>query len=111
MAVQAALIRPVQYKTSSARSAGIAAAAMLFIFQCAFTIAFQAACRSEILPLCLRQRGSAILIAGNWILCKSIIVQIAPPAISNIGWRTYIIFAVLNATWVLTIYFFSALPT
>lgn len=34
------------------------------------------------------------------------IVQITPPAIQNIGWKTYIIFAVLNATWVPIIYFF-----
>jgi hypothetical protein len=34
------------------------------------------------------------------------IVQITPIAITNIGWRTYIIFAVLNATWVPIIYIF-----
>ena len=33
------------------------------------------------------------------------IVQITPIAISNIGYRTYIIFAVLNACWVPVIYF------
>jgi hypothetical protein len=34
------------------------------------------------------------------------IVQITPIAIDNIGWKTYIIFAVLNATWVPIIYLF-----
>lgn len=34
------------------------------------------------------------------------IVQITPPAINNIGWRTYIIFAVLNTLWLPIIYFF-----
>lgn len=34
------------------------------------------------------------------------IVQITPIAIDNIGWKTYIIFAILNATWVPIIYFF-----
>ena len=34
------------------------------------------------------------------------IVQITPPAIQNIGYRTYIIFAVLNAVWVPIIYLF-----
>ena len=53
----------------------------------------------------LRQRGSSISTAANWI-CNYLIVQITPPAISNIGWRTYIIFAVLNAFWVPIIYFF-----
>jgi hypothetical protein len=33
-------------------------------------------------------------------------VQVTPPAINNLGWRTYIIFAVLNALWVPIIYFF-----
>lgn len=61
--------------------------------------------RSEILPLRLRQRGSSISTAANWI-CNYIIVQITPPAINNIGWRTYIIFAVLNALWVPIIYIF-----
>ncbi|KAF2832636.1 general substrate transporter [Ophiobolus disseminans] len=108
MAVQAALIYQVQYSTASATGAGIAAAAMLFVFQGAFTIGFQATVwvyPSEILPLHLRQRGSAISTAANWI-CNYIIVQITPSAISNIGWRTYIIFAVLNALWVPIIFFF-----
>ena len=34
------------------------------------------------------------------------IVQVTPIAINNIGWKTYIIFAVLNATWVPLIYLF-----
>lgn len=60
---------------------------------------------SEILPLRLRQRGSSISTASNWI-CNYLIVQITPLAISNLGWRTYIIFAILNAFWVPIIYFF-----
>lgn len=34
------------------------------------------------------------------------IVQITPPAIANIGWKTYIIFAVLNFLWLPIIFFF-----
>jgi hypothetical protein len=34
------------------------------------------------------------------------IVQITPISINNIGWRTYIIFAVLNALWVPIIFLF-----
>jgi hypothetical protein len=34
------------------------------------------------------------------------IVQITPPALTNIGYKTYIIFAVLNACWVPIIYLF-----
>ncbi|KAH7398025.1 sugar transporter STL1 [Cadophora sp. MPI-SDFR-AT-0126] len=108
MAVQAALIFQVQNETSIAHSAGIGAAAMLFVFQGAFTIGFQATVwvyPSEILPLRLRQRGSSISTAANWIF-NYMIVQITPIAIENIGWKTYIIFAVLNAFWVPIIYLF-----
>ena len=108
MAVQAALIYQVQFNTSIAHASGIAAAAMLFIFQGAFTIGFQATVwvyPSEILPLRLRQRGSSVSTASNWIF-NYLVVQITPPAITNIGWRTYIIFAVLNALWVPIIYHF-----
>ncbi|KAG9751853.1 general substrate transporter, partial [Aureobasidium melanogenum] len=107
MAVQTGLVYQTQHKTSIAHGAGIGAAAMLFIFQGAFTIGFQATVwvyPSEILPLRLRQKGSSISTATNWIL-NFVIVYITPPAIRNIGWRTYIIFAVLNATWVPIMYF------
>lgn len=42
MAVQAGLIYQVQFSTAIATTAGAAAAAMLFIYQGAFTIGFQA---------------------------------------------------------------------
>jgi hypothetical protein len=80
MAIQAALIFQVQNNTSSAHKAGEAAAAMLFIFEGAFTIGFQATVwvyPSEILPLRLRQRGSSVSTASNWI-CNFLIVQITP---------------------------------
>ncbi|KAJ0348655.1 hypothetical protein COL154_012427 [Colletotrichum chrysophilum] len=108
MAVQAGLIYQVQNATAIAKSAGIGAAAMLFVFQGAFTIGFQATVwvyPSEILPLRIRQLGSSVSSGVNWIF-NYMVVQITPIAISNIGWRTYIIFAVLNATWVPIIYLF-----
>ncbi|KAL6890064.1 sugar transporter STL1 [Trichoderma evansii] len=108
MAVQAALIYQVQNKTGIAHAAGIGATAMLFVFQGAFTVGFQATVwvyPSEILPLRLRQKGSSISTAANWIF-NYMIVQITPIAIENIGWKTYIVFAILNATWVPIIFFF-----
>ncbi|KAK5119251.1 hypothetical protein LTR85_007865 [Meristemomyces frigidus] len=97
MATQTGLIYSVQNKLPNAHTCGIAAAAMLFIFQGAFTIGFQAVVwvyPSEVLPLKLRQRGSSISTACNWI-CNFLIVYITPPAIQNIGYKTYIIFAYL----------------
>jgi hypothetical protein len=60
---------------------------------------------SEILPLRLRQRGSSVSTACNWIF-NYMIVQITPIALNNIGYQTYIIFAVLNSCWVPIIYLF-----
>ncbi|KAL3420566.1 hexose carrier [Phlyctema vagabunda] len=108
MVVQTGLVYNVEHKTSIAASCGIGAAAMLFIFEGAFTIGFQATVwvyPSEILPLRLRQRGSSVSTACNWIF-NYLIVQITPISIDNIGYQTYIIFAVLNALWVPIIYLF-----
>ncbi|KAL1964896.1 hypothetical protein VTN77DRAFT_6249 [Rasamsonia byssochlamydoides] len=108
MAVQAALIYQVQYSTPISKPAGIGASAMLFVYLGAFAVGFQSTVwvyPSEILPLRLRQRGSSISTASNWIF-NYMVVQITPSSIENIGWRTYIIFAVFNACWVPCIYFF-----
>jgi hypothetical protein len=110
MAVQAGLVSVIdnQPGTVLARSAAIGATTMLFVFEGAFTIGFQATVwvyPSEILPLRLRQRGSAISTACNWIL-NYLVVQTTPIALDKIGYPTYIIFAVLNATWIPVIYLF-----
>lgn len=51
MAVQAGLIYQVQHETSIAHASGIAAAAMLFIYEGAFTIGFQATVWVRILSI------------------------------------------------------------
>lgn len=79
---------------------------MLFLYEGAFTIGFQATVwvyPSEILPLSIRQRGSAISTACNWIV-NFAVVRFTPPAIDQIGWRTYIIFAVFNLCFLPVIY-------
>ena len=70
MIVQTGLVYQIQFNTSIARSAGAGAAAMLFVFLGAFTVGFQACVwvyPTEILPLRLRQRGSSISTACNWV--------------------------------------------
>ncbi|KAK9322972.1 general substrate transporter [Lipomyces orientalis] len=108
MIVQTALIYQVENKTSIQHTAAIGAAAMLFIFEGAFTIGMQSTVwvyPTEVLPLGLRSKGSAISTAANWI-CNFLIVEITPPAIQNIGWRTYIIFAIFNASFVPIVFFY-----
>ncbi|TGO90107.1 hypothetical protein BPOR_0079g00200 [Botrytis porri] len=108
MIVQTALIYNVQNNTSIAKGCGIGAAVMLFVFEGAFTIGFQATVwvyPSEILPLRLRQRGSSVSTACNWIFNYTI-VQITPIALNKIGYKTYIVFGVLNACWIPVIYLY-----
>jgi sugar porter (SP) family MFS transporter len=102
MATQSGLIYAVESNASRNKSFGIGAAIMLFLFEGAFTVGFQATVwvlPSELLPLRLRAQGSAVSTACNWII-NYMIVQVTPIALDRIGWRTYIIFAVLNASFV-----------
>lgn len=49
----------------------------------------------EILPLNIRAKGAALAAAADF-LGNFLVVEITPPALKNIGYKTYIIFAVLN---------------
>lgn len=99
---------------------------MAFLYMGAFTIGFQATvwvypreCRAgyrerateslatlshlpspaEILPLRIRAKGTALATFCNWII-NFAVVKIFPISITNIGWKTYIIFTVFNASFV-----------
>jgi hypothetical protein len=60
---------------------------------------------SEISTLRLRSKGSAISVLSKWIF-NFLVVMITPVAIANIGWQTYIIWAVLNFAFIFLVYFF-----
>lgn len=49
----------------------------------------------EILPLKLRAKGASLAASADF-LGNFLVVEITPPALKNIGYKTYIIFAVLN---------------
>ncbi|MCJ1243679.1 hypothetical protein MMC30_000876 [Trapelia coarctata] len=50
---------------------------------------------AEILPLKIRAKGAALAAAADF-LGNFLVVEITPPALANIGYRTYILFAVFN---------------
>jgi hypothetical protein len=50
---------------------------------------------AEILPLSLRAKGTGLAAAADF-LGNFVVVEITPPALKNIGYKTYIIFAVTN---------------
>ncbi|KAK4992361.1 hypothetical protein LTR50_001119 [Elasticomyces elasticus] len=59
----------------------------------------------EILPLEARSRGVAISVSSHW-MWNFCIVMITPVLISSIGWKTYLIFMILLASFVPIVYFF-----
>jgi hypothetical protein len=58
----------------------------------------------EILPLEARAKGTAISVSSHWIW-NFTIVMLTPVLINRIGWRTYIIFTLLLASFVPIVYF------
>jgi Sugar (and other) transporter len=60
---------------------------------------------TEINSLTMRTKGAAIGAATNWIL-NFMVVEITPIGIQSLRWRFYIIWIVLNAAMVPTMYLF-----
>ncbi|CAO2656677.1 Nn.00g054800.m01.CDS01 [Neocucurbitaria sp. VM-36] len=84
------------------------AVAFIFMYHVCFGLSFLSIpfmYPSEINSQRMRNTGNAVAMMTNWVGVY-IIVSITPPAITNIGWRFYIIFAVLNFAWVPFIWYF-----
>lgn len=102
MAVVAAMLA-LNTKTS-----GIVAVVMIFAYQAFFTWGFMGgvwAYGPEILPLEYRSKGMGLATATLWLF-SFVMVEIVPSSIANIGWQTYIIFAVFNFSFIPIIYLF-----
>jgi len=86
---------------------GYAAAVVLYIFQTFFTLGWQSNMwiyPSELLPLKLRLRGGALAVVSQWLF-TFLVVEITPPMITNIGYKSYIVFAVINFITVPVVWF------
>ena len=89
-------------------NSGIASTIFLFIFNTFFAIGWLGMTwlyPAEIVPLRIRAPANAVSTSGNWIW-NFMVVMITPVAFSSIGYKTYIIFAVINAAIFPTVYFF-----
>ncbi|KAK0280838.1 hypothetical protein LTR91_008764 [Friedmanniomyces endolithicus] len=87
---------------------GYAAAVVLYFFQTFFTLGWQSNMwiyPSELLPLKLRLRGGAIAVVSQW-LWTFLVVEITPVMITNIGYKSYIVFAIINFVTVPFVYLF-----
>jgi MFS family permease len=90
------------------RNMQLAAAGLLFLFNTFFGLAWVGGpflYSAEIAPLRSRAQINGVSAAANWIFCF-IVVMTIPPSFANIGWKTYIVYAVLNASFIPIIYFF-----
>ncbi|KAJ7656218.1 general substrate transporter [Mycena rosella] len=94
--------------STGTKPAAFGATAMVFIFQIFLGIGYLPIpwlYPAEISTTRIRARGSAISSFFNW-MCVFAVVQMTPPAIANISWRVFIIFAIFNACWVPLVYVF-----
>lgn len=87
---------------------GILAVVFLFVFNSFFAIGWLGMTwlyPAEITPLSIRAPANAISTTANWIF-NFMVVMVTPVAFSTIGYKTYIVFAVINAFMVPCVYFF-----
>ncbi|KAM3549937.1 hypothetical protein ARSEF4850_008595 [Beauveria asiatica] len=88
--------------------AGIGQAVFLFVFNSFFAIGWLGMTwlyPAEIVPLKIRAPTNALSTSGNWIF-NFMVVMITPVSFANIGYKTYVIFAVINAFMIPSVYFF-----
>ncbi|KAI7221062.1 sugar porter family MFS transporter [Hortaea werneckii] len=86
----------------------IAGTVFIFAYLAFFAIGWQGMAwlyQVEIIPLRIRGPANALSTAANWLI-NFVVVLITPVAFHNIGYRTYIIFAVTNFVALPIVYFF-----
>nr|CBV37345.1 hexose transporter [Colletotrichum graminicola] len=91
---------------------GITATVFLFVFNSFFAIGWLGMTwlyPAEITNLRIRIQANALSTCSNW-LSNFLIVMITPPAFANLGYRTYVMFAVFNAVIIPCVYFFFPEP-
>src|SRR3954447_19313341 len=87
---------------------GVTATVFLFVFNTFFAIGWLGMTwlyPAEIVPLRIRASANGLSTSANWIF-NFMVVMITPVSFSSIGYKTYIIFAVINAFIFPVVYFF-----
>lgn len=98
-AVSMAVLAGTMYRMNELgdTQAGIGQAVFLFVFNTFFGIGWLSTTwlyPAEIVPLKIRAQTNALSTSANWIF-NFMVVMICPVAFANIGYKTYIIFAVM----------------
>lgn len=93
---------------SENKQASIASAVFIFMFNCFYPIGFLGGnflyC-TEVAPVRLRVAMASISTANHW-LWNFVVVMITPVAIDTIGYKYYIMYAILSACIPILVYFF-----
>ncbi|EEH10661.1 sugar transporter [Histoplasma capsulatum G186AR] len=110
MSISMAVLAGANYRLTylGDSKAGIAQAVFLFVFNTFFAIGWLGMTwlyPAEIVPLRIRAPTNALSTSANWVF-NFMVVMITPVAFDSIGYKTYIIFAVINAFIFPTVYFF-----
>lgn len=107
-AITMAILAGVNAHTEGNKGAQIAAIFFLFVFNTVFAIGWLGMTwlyPAEITSLQTRAPANALSTSANWIF-NFMVVMITPVSFNNIGYQTYIIFAVINAFMFPCVYFF-----
>ncbi|KAI0660845.1 general substrate transporter [Cubamyces menziesii] len=86
----------------------VASAVLLFVFNSFFAVGWLGMTwlyPAEIVGLRIRAPANAFSTASNWTF-NFMVVMVTGPAFNNISWRTYIVFASLNAFIIPIVYLF-----
>lgn len=59
----------------------------------------------EIFPTRIREAATAIAMATQWLF-NFVLSQITPHAVENLGWKTFVMFAVFNWALLVLVWFF-----
>ncbi|EKM59406.1 uncharacterized protein PHACADRAFT_137121 [Phanerochaete carnosa HHB-10118-sp] len=89
-------------------AAQIVSAVLLFVFNSFFAVGWLGMTwlyPAEIVGLRIRAPANAFSTASNWIF-NFMVVMVTGPSFNNISWRTYIVFAALNAFIIPVVYLF-----
>ncbi|KAF4842092.1 Sugar transporter STL1 [Colletotrichum siamense] len=91
---------------------GVTATVFLFVFNSFFAIGWLGMTwlyPAEITNLRIRIQANALSTCSNW-LSNFLIVMITPPAFANLGYKTYVMFAVFNAAIIPCVWLFFPEP-
>ncbi|TFK43653.1 general substrate transporter [Crucibulum laeve] len=92
----------------SGSGAQVVSAVLLFVFNSFFAVGWLGMTwlyPAEIVGLRMRAPANALSTASNWMF-NFLVVMVTGPSFENISWKTYIVFASLNAIIIPAVYFF-----